>query len=32
MNRHIAIHTYDYDKPEEEPIRMTLLWAFVVYF
>ena len=28
VNRCIAIHTYDYDKPEEEHIGMALLRAF----
>ncbi len=32
VNRCIAIHTYDYDKPEEESIRMAFLRAFVVCF
>jgi hypothetical protein len=30
VNRCIAIHTYDYDKPEEKSIRMAFLRAFVV--
>lgn len=31
MNRHIAIHTYDYDKSEEEPFRYVLFGLFTSY-
>ena len=31
VNRCIAIHTYDYDKPEEKYIIMSYLRAFVVF-
>ena len=30
VNRCIAIHTYDYDKSEEDPVRVTLLRALFV--
>ena len=29
-NRYIAIHTYDYDKSEEEPVRVALLRTLFV--
>ena len=29
VNRCIAIHTYDYDKPEEKSIRMAFLRALL---
>ncbi|PWL88259.1 MAG: hypothetical protein DBY14_03190 [Escherichia coli] len=30
LNRYIAIHTYEYEKPEEEAISAALLRAFFV--